>query len=293
MAPNMFKRLFGGSDSDKEGQTVVIQEIIEGGNPVAASVRTDPNMPTVAAPSTANQALVPGVSTGPLDVAKGVMQGLASVAQVVGGKAIELGQTQQGRDLTNSLASMVTLWITGGNQLTDEQRQALAVRLREDFTDLIKICNDVGASMTQPQGATSYSLMDAFNRMVPVSDELRIVSVPVGTGPLRIPKRASAATSDEDLVVRKLTVVPNHTPRTLATMAQRLGADARWAAQQLQLIQTDLMSARATRDLIINDAKSRMQSLSKELLTRLKSLRADISRPRGWLENLRESMLGQ
>src|SRR5579859_2170552 len=136
MAPNVFKRLFG-DDSNKEGQTVVIQEIIEGGTPLAGEVRTDPNMPAMpATPSAANQSLVPGgsqppapaegqraVSTGPLDIAKGMVQGLVGAAQLVGVKAIEIGQTQQGRDLTNSLASLMSVWITGGNQLTDEQRQ--------------------------------------------------------------------------------------------------------------------------------------------------------------------------
>jgi hypothetical protein len=308
MAGNFFKRILNGGDD----RTVVIQEIIEGAGPLPGAVRTDPSMAAVGGadatnPTTqatpSNQALVPGapppattrgISTGPLDLARGMAQGLLGAAQVVGGKAVELSQTPQGRDVTNSLAGLLTQWFNRGLQLNDEQRQVIAEKMREDFTDFIKICGAVALSMDPPQRATGYALLDAFNRLVPVSDELRAAATPIGTGPLPVPpKRSSAASADEDQVVRKLTEMPKHPPRVLEALARQMEADARWAAQQLQLIQNDLLSERARREAMINDAKNRVQSLSKELLGRLKRLRKDLGRERSWLENVRDGVFGQ
>lgn len=319
MTSNFLKRLLGGKDE----QTVVIQEIIEGGAPLAGEVRTDPTM--VALPplpvlnglnglngvnQTHGSGAQPpalfgtqppatsdgqrGGGSGPLDLMRGAARGIWEAAQSAGGKAAEFGQTQEGRELATSLAGLMTIWLSRSTQLTEEQRQAITDKLREDFADFIRICGDVANSMNPAERASSYALMDAFNRLVPVSDELRAAAMaPIGTGPLPVvPKKPSAATSDEDQVVRKLTEVPKHTPRTLAELARQLEADAQWAAQQLQRLQTDLQSDRARREVMMNDARNRTQSLSKELLARLKRLRKDLCRERGWFENWRGS-LGQ
>lgn len=314
MTTNFLKRLLGGHDE----QTVVIQEIVEGSAPLAGEVRTDPTMTAMPSNSVLNGntgqtaqhgaqppalfgAQPPATSdgqraggSGPLDLMRDAARGIWGVAQSAGGKATEFGQTQEGRELATSLAGLMTLWLSRGTQMTDEQRQAITDKLREDFTDFIRICGDVANSMNQAERTTGYALMDAFNRLVPVSDELRAAAMaPSGTGPLPVvPKKPSAVTSDEDQVVRKLTEVPKHAPRTLAELARQLETDAQWAVQQLQRLQTDLQSDRARREVMMNDARNRTQSLSKELLTRLKRLRKDICRERNWFENLRGS-LGQ
>lgn len=318
MASNFLKRLLGGKDE----QTVVIQEIIEGGAPLAGEVRTDPTMAAMPPNSvlnglnglnglnSADQALSPGAQppavfgaeppattdsqrgggTGPLDFVRDAARGLRDLAQGAGDKAAEFSRTQQGRELANSVVGLMSLWLSRSTQMTDDQRKAITERLHEDFTDFIKICGDVANGMSPSESVTSYALMDAFNRLVPVSDAMRAEGMPVGTGPLPVvPKKPSTTSADEDQVVRKLTEVPKHTPRTLAELARQLETTAEWASRQLQRIKTDLESDRARREVMMNDARNRTQSLSKELLARLKRLRKDVSRERSWFENWRGS----
>ena len=171
MLPKFFKGIFGGRDE----RTVVIQEIIENGAaPLDGQVRTDPAVPAVGSQSAGNQALVAGAAA-PAVVetqapADGVQRSgwtgrLAAVVKIMGNQVGAWAQSPTGKEIS---ATLMEAMLTLTNDLAHPESARLddlAKNVRQHVSELADICKEVASTLSARDGATTDSLLDAYNAM--------------------------------------------------------------------------------------------------------------------------------
>ena len=285
MLPKFFKGIFGGRDE----RTVVIQEIIENGAaPLDGQVRTDPAVPAVGSQSAGNQALVAGAAA-PAVVetqapADGVQRSgwtgrLAAVVKIMGNQVGAWAQSPTGKEIS---ATLMEAMLTLTNDLAHPESARLddlAKNVRQHVSELADICKEVASTLSARDGATTDSLLDAYNAMAFVIS--RMGTVPAAhTPPNGAPSATTGATdagAPEDVATQVLQAIPAHSNGRRRHLATKLREHAGQTLKELKAIGESLAGNKAKSQTAVDFTLRKIDMLALRTRARQKALRTELT----------------